>query len=79
MRQQDAVVPLLFNVVLEIAIKRFKAETWGTVIDKWGQIMAYPDGVVIMRRLQDVKVFTSLVRQTHKMGLEINKEKTKFW
>jgi len=40
--------------------------------------MAYPDGVVIMRRLQDVKVFTSLVRQTHKMGLEINKEKTKF-
>jgi isopenicillin N synthase-like dioxygenase len=30
------------------------------------------------RRLQDVKVFTSLVRQRDKMGLEINKEKTKF-
>jgi hypothetical protein len=30
------------------------------------------------RRLQDVKVFTSLVRQTDKVGLEINEEKTKF-
>jgi hypothetical protein len=36
--------------------------------------------VVIMgRRLQDVKeVFTSLIEQTNKMGLEINEKKTKF-
>jgi len=26
----------------------------------------------------DVKVFTSLVRQTHKMGLETKEEETKF-
>jgi 5-hydroxyisourate hydrolase-like protein (transthyretin family) len=36
--------------------------------------------VVIMgRRLQDVKeVFTSLIEQANKMGLEINEKKTKF-
>ena len=28
LRQGDAVVPLLFNVVLEIAIRRFEVETW---------------------------------------------------
>jgi hypothetical protein len=34
LRQGDAVVPLLFNVVLETAIRRFKVETWGTIFDK---------------------------------------------
>ena len=38
--------------------------------------MAYADDVVIMRRLQYVEeVFTSLVEQTNKMGLEIKKKK----
>jgi hypothetical protein len=42
--------------------------------------MAYADDVVIMgRRLQDVEdVFMSPVEQTSKMGLEINKKRTKF-
>jgi sorting nexin-29 len=79
LRHVDAVFPLLLNVVLEIAIRRFKVETRGTIFDKRSQITAYADNVIIMgRRLQDVKVFTSLVRQTDKMGLEINGEKTKF-
>jgi hypothetical protein len=48
-------------------------------LTKRSQITAYADNVIIMgKRLQDVKVFTSLVRQRDKMGLEINKEKTKF-
>jgi hypothetical protein len=39
--------------------------------------VAYVDNVVILgRRLQDVKkkILTSLVQQTNKMGLEINKK-----
>jgi hypothetical protein len=42
--------------------------------------MAYADDVVGMgRRLQDVEeVFTSLIEQTNKMGLETNLKKTKF-
>jgi hypothetical protein len=42
--------------------------------------MAYVDDVIIMgRRLQGVEdVFMSLVKQTNKMGLEINEKRTKF-
>jgi hypothetical protein len=66
--------------VLEIAIRISKVETKGTIFDKCSQIMSYADDVVIMgRRLQDVKeVFTSLIEQADKMGLEINEKKTKF-
>ena len=39
--------------------------------------MAYADDFVIMgRRFQDVKqVFTSLIKQANKMGLEINEKR----
>jgi hypothetical protein len=38
--------------------------------------LAYGDDVVIMgSRLQYVEVFTSLVEQTYKMGLEVNGER----
>jgi hypothetical protein len=68
LRQGDAIPPLLFNVVLEIAIRRSQVETKGTLVDKCNQIMVYADDVVIMgRRIQDVKeTFTSLVEQTNK-------------
>ena len=43
--------------------------------------MAHIDNVAIMgRRLHDVKeVFTSLVKQTKKMGSEINKKRGKIY
>ena len=74
LRLGDAIAPLLFNTVLEIAIRRSKSETWGTIFDICSHIMAYGDDVVIMgSRLQDVvEVFTSLVEQTNKMVLEVN-------
>jgi hypothetical protein len=61
--------------VLETAIRRFKVECLGNTFDKYRQIIAYADVVVIMgRRLQDVEeVFTSLFEKTGKMGTEINK------
>jgi sorting nexin-29 len=78
LRQGDAIAPSLFNVVLEIAIRRFKVETKGTIFDKCNQIMAYANDVVIMgRRIQDVKETFTLIEQTNKMGLEINGTKTK--
>jgi hypothetical protein len=40
LRQVDATAPLLFNVVLEIAIRRSKAETRGDIFDKCSQIEA---------------------------------------
>jgi sorting nexin-29 len=55
LRQGDAIAPLLFNVVLEIAIRRSKVETEGTIFNKCNQIMAYADVVIMGRRIQDVK------------------------
>jgi len=40
--------------------------------------MAYADDVIMGRRLQDVEVvFTSLIKQTNKIGSEINEKKKK--
>jgi hypothetical protein len=68
LRQGDAIDPLLCNVVLEIAIRSCNAETQGTIFAKHSQIMAYVDVVIMGGRFQDVEVFTSLVKQTNKMG-----------
>jgi len=89
LRQADAIARLLFSIVLETAIRRYKVETAirsykvetrGTTFNKCSQIMAYADDVVIMGIwLQDAEeVFTSLVDKTDKMGLEINDKNTKF-
>jgi hypothetical protein len=59
LRQWDAIAPALFNAVLEIAIRRSKVETWGTIFDKCSQFMTYVDVVIMRRRVQDVReVFT---------------------
>jgi len=31
--QRDGITPLMFNIVLEMAIRRSKVEIWGTVFD----------------------------------------------
>jgi sorting nexin-29 len=64
LRQGYAIARVLFNIVLEIAIRRSKVETWGTIFDKFSHIMANADDVIMGRRLQDLEVFTSLVEQT---------------
>jgi hypothetical protein len=78
LKQVDEIA-LPFNVVSEIAVRRSKEETRGAIFDKCCQITAYAGYVVIMgRRLQDSEeVFTLPVEQTSKMGLEINKKRTK--
>jgi predicted nucleotidyltransferase len=80
LRQDDAIAPLLFNIVLEIAIQQSNIGTQGTIFNKCSQTMEYADDIVIMgRRIQDVKeTFTALIEQTSKLGLEINLKKTKF-
>ena len=67
LRQGDAITPLLFNEILETAIRRSKVEIRETIFDKRSQIMEHADGVVIVRRkLKGVKeVLISLVKQTN--------------
>jgi hypothetical protein len=64
-RQGDAVSTLLFNLVLEIANRRSKVETRGTIFDNFSKVLAYYEVTIIMgRRLADVgKIFASLVEQ----------------
>jgi hypothetical protein len=65
--------------VLETAIRSSKVDTQGTIFDEGSQFMTYVDDVITIRTLQKVpEVFTSSVKQTNKMGSEINKEKTTF-
>jgi cellobiose-specific phosphotransferase system component IIB len=71
---------LLFNVVLDIAIIRYKVETWRNMFDKYSQIMAFADVVILGRRLKYIEeVFTSLVEQTNKIVLEIHEKRQNFW
>lgn len=79
-RQGDAVAPLLFNIVMEISVRKANIQTKGTIFNKCCQIMAYADDVVISgRRVQDVKeAFEQLEKQTSKFGLVVNEQKTKF-
>jgi hypothetical protein len=59
LRREDAIAPLLFNVVSEIASRRSKAETRGTTVGKCSQITAYAEVVIVGRRLQGgEEVFT---------------------
>jgi sorting nexin-29 len=75
LRQGNVVAPLLFNVVLETAIRSSKVQTRGTIFDKSGQIMANADDVVITGRLQSIKyVFILLLEQKNKTGLEVSKK-----
>jgi sorting nexin-29 len=54
-RKGDAVANSLFNIELEIGIRRSKVEILGNIFDKCSHIMAYADDVIVMGiRLQDV-------------------------
>jgi hypothetical protein len=76
LRQGDAISPLLFSLVLEIATRRPKVETQRSTLDKCRQIMAYAENVVLMpRRLQEIKKYVRHLWKTDKMRLEINKKK----
>jgi hypothetical protein len=56
LRQVDAIAPLLFNAMLEIAVGRSKVKTRGNFFDKCSHIMACADDVVVMgRRVKDVR------------------------
>jgi hypothetical protein len=45
--KRNAITPLSFNVVLEIAVETSHIETWGTTFDKCSQIMVYAGDVIL--------------------------------
>ena len=80
LRQGDVLSQLLFNVVLEIIVRRAKLQTNGTIFNKLTQILAYADDIDIIGRSQAAvrDAYLALEREANKVGLKINENKTKY-
>jgi Reverse transcriptase (RNA-dependent DNA polymerase) len=80
LRPGDVSSTLIFNVVLEPIVRRSKLQTNGTIFNKQTQILGYTDDIDIVGRSQAVvrEAFLALEREANKVGLKINKNKTKY-
>jgi hypothetical protein len=52
LRQRDVLSTLLFNVVLEVIVRRANLQTTGTIFNKKTQLLTYSDDVDIVGRSQ---------------------------
>jgi hypothetical protein len=70
-RQGDAIAPLMFMKCWKLKTEDLNYKL-GIVCDKCSKFVALnDDDIITMGRLQDIEeVFTSLVKETNKMGLE---------
>jgi hypothetical protein len=50
LRQEDVLSTMLFNVVLEVIVRRAKLQTMGTIFNKQTQLLAYADDIDIVDR-----------------------------
>jgi hypothetical protein len=76
LRQGDVLFTLLFNVVLEIIVRRANLQTTGTIYNKETQLLASRI-VLSFRAVRDA--YLALKIETAKVGLKIiNEQKTKY-
>jgi hypothetical protein len=75
--QGDVLSTLLFNVVLEVIVRRANLQTTGTIYNKETQLLAYTDDIDIVGRCQSA-VRDALEGEATKVGLKINEQKTKY-
>ncbi|XP_073986277.1 uncharacterized protein [Rhodnius prolixus] len=80
LRQGDPVSPVLFNLVLEMALRRVTSNPGGTIYNRMTQHLAYADDVVIIARSVSElkKEFLELEEGTAMCGLRVHEEKTKY-
>jgi hypothetical protein len=80
LRQGDVLSTLLFNVVLEVIVRRANLQTTGTIYNKETQQLAYADDIDIVGRSQSAvrDVYLALEGEAVKVGLKINEQKTKY-
>jgi len=79
LKQGDALSPLLFNFVLEYAIRRVQVSQDGLKLNGTHQLLAYVDDVNILGgSIHTVKENAeALVAATREIGLEVSADKTK--
>lgn len=79
-RQGDGLSCLLFNLALEKIIRNSNINTAGTIFHKSVQILAFADDIAIIGRTKRniESALINLAESAQKMGLRINKEKTKY-
>jgi hypothetical protein len=80
LRQEDVLSTLLFNVVLEVIVRRANLQTTGTIFNKERQLLAYADDIDIVGRSQAAvrDAYLALEEEAAKVGLRINEQKTKY-
>jgi hypothetical protein len=80
LRQGDVLSTLLFNVVLEVIVRRANLQTTGTINNKETQLLAYADDIDIVGRSQSAvrNAYLALEGEAAKVGLKINQHKTKY-
>jgi hypothetical protein len=79
LRQGDVLSTLLFNVVMEVIVRRANLQTTGTIYNKETQLLAYADDIDIVVRSQSAlrDAYLALEGEAAKVGLKINEQKTK--
>jgi hypothetical protein len=79
LRQGDVLSTLLFNVMLEIIVRRANLQTTGTICNNETQLLAYANDIDMYGRSQSAvwDAYLALEREAAKVGLKINQQKTK--
>jgi hypothetical protein len=80
LRQGDVLSTLLFNVVLEVIVRRANLQTTSTTYNKETQLIAYANDIDIVGRTQSAvrNAYLALEGEAAKIRLKINEQKTKF-
>jgi hypothetical protein len=80
LRQGNVLFTLLFNVVLEVIVRRANLQTTGTLFNKETQLLAYVDDIDIVGRSQSAvrNAYLALEEEAAKEGIKINEHKTKY-
>jgi hypothetical protein len=80
LKQGDALSPLLFNLILEYAIRKVHENQVGLKLNGTHQLLAYADDVTLLGdNIDTIRKNTETLTDANKeTGLEINVEKTKY-